>query len=181
MTQQVFILILLLGQEEFKALRTNYMRECDGFILVFDITSKKTWKEALIFFELMKMTKEKDIFPLVLVGNKQDLSSEREVSKKDIENFKFMNWDIPYYETSARQDINIEEIFNDVCREILKVEIKKKELVLTPKKSKNFTSIIKKIFSPIRKNEDEKKRKLEKYDEEEKENFYFSPRKKIKL
>jgi GTPase SAR1 family protein len=168
-------------------MRGNYIKDSDAIILVFDLTCRRTWRELISFMELGISIKEGE-FPFVLVGNKQDLGSEREVTKKDIENFKLTYWDVPYFETSAKQNSNVEEIFESVCREIIKKNKKeekykssyllspkkktpKKEVTrenedpITPKKKKSFGDMIKKLFSVTPK--ESKKRKIEEITEEE--------------
>jgi GTPase KRas len=65
------------GQEEYSAMREQYMRTGDGFLLVYSITSQASFDEIQVFHKLILRVKDKDVFPVVLVGNKADLESER--------------------------------------------------------------------------------------------------------
>ena len=59
--------------------------------------------------------KEADEFPIVLCGNKCDLEEERKVPKEEgMEKAK--EWDVPFFETSAKSRINIEEAFFELVR-----------------------------------------------------------------
>ena len=68
------------GQEEYSAMREQYMRSGEGFLLVYSITSRQSFEEIQQFQSLILRVKDKDYFPMILVGNKCDLEDEREVS-----------------------------------------------------------------------------------------------------
>lgn len=68
------------GQEEYSAMREQYMRTGEGFLLVYSITSRQSFEEILTFQQQILRVKDKDYFPMIVVGNKADLEGEREVS-----------------------------------------------------------------------------------------------------
>jgi small GTP-binding protein len=68
------------GQEEYSAMREQYMRTGEGFLLVYSITSRQSFEEILTFQQQILRVKDKDYFPMIVVGNKCDLEGEREVS-----------------------------------------------------------------------------------------------------
>ena len=68
------------GQEEYSAMREQYMRTGEGFLLVYSITSEQSFEEIKTFQQQILRVKDKDYFPIILVGNKADLETEREVS-----------------------------------------------------------------------------------------------------
>lgn len=70
------------GQEEYSAMREQYMRTGEGFLLVYAINSKQSFEEISLFQQQILRVKDKDYFPMVVVGNKCDLESEREVSRE---------------------------------------------------------------------------------------------------
>jgi small GTP-binding protein len=70
------------GQEEYSAMREQYMRTGEGFLLVYSITSKQSFDEITTFQQQILRVKDKDYFPMVVVGNKCDLEGEREVSRQ---------------------------------------------------------------------------------------------------
>jgi GTPase KRas protein len=61
-------------------MREQYMRTGEGFLLVYSITSRQSFEEILTFQQQILRVKDKDYFPMIVVGNKCDLESEREVS-----------------------------------------------------------------------------------------------------
>lgn len=68
------------GQEEYSAMREQYMRTGEGFLLVYSITSRQSFEEIMTFQQQILRVKDKDYFPIIVVGNKCDLESERQVS-----------------------------------------------------------------------------------------------------
>ncbi len=63
-------------------MREQYMRTGEGFLLVYSITSRQSFEEILTFQQQILRVKDKDYFPIIVVGNKCDLDSERQVSKQ---------------------------------------------------------------------------------------------------
>jgi small GTP-binding protein len=61
-------------------MREQYMRTGEGFLLVYSITSRQSFEEILTFQQQILRVKDKDYFPMIVVGNKADLEGEREVS-----------------------------------------------------------------------------------------------------
>lgn len=70
------------GQEEYSAMREQYMRTGEGFLLVYSITSRQSFEEITTFQQQILRVKDKDYFPMVVVGNKCDLEGEREVTRQ---------------------------------------------------------------------------------------------------
>jgi GTPase KRas len=68
------------GQEEYSAMREQYMRTGEGFLLVYSITSRQSFEEIMTFQQQILRVKDRDYFPIIVVGNKCDLENEREVS-----------------------------------------------------------------------------------------------------
>jgi small GTP-binding protein len=68
------------GQEEYSAMREQYMRTGEGFLLVYSITSRESFEEITTFQQQILRVKDKDYFPMVVVGNKSDLEHERKVT-----------------------------------------------------------------------------------------------------
>jgi len=68
------------GQEEYSAMREQYMRTGEGFLLVYSITSRNSFEEITAFHQQILRVKDKDYFPIIVVANKCDLEMERQVS-----------------------------------------------------------------------------------------------------
>eukprot|EP01084_Bolivina_argentea_P227113 383603_1 len=111
------------GQEEYAALQDQWIREGDGFLIVYAINSEESFDEAdMIRQKIIRILDEDpdstDI-PIVLVGNKCDLENERKVTTKQLEE-KEREWKCATFESSAKEKINIDEAFYQVVREIKK-------------------------------------------------------------
>merc|ERR1712071_194062 len=69
------------GTEQFTAMRDLYMKNGQGFVLVYSITAQSTFNDLQDLREQILRVKDTDDVPLVLVGNKRDLEDERVVGK----------------------------------------------------------------------------------------------------
>lgn len=81
-TDKYLFLYLVLdtaGQEEFSAMREQYMRSGEGFLLVFSLTDHASFSEISKFQKQILRVKDRDEFPMLLVGNKSDLDHQRRV------------------------------------------------------------------------------------------------------
>jgi GTPase KRas protein len=65
-------------------MREQYMRTGEGFLLVYSITSRASFEEVMAYQKTILRVKDKDFFPMILVGNKCDLGHERQVSIKGL-------------------------------------------------------------------------------------------------
>jgi len=107
------------GQEEYSAMRDQYMRTGQGFLCVYSITAKSTFDEITSFREQILRVKDKDKVPMILVGNKCDLEHERQVTTMEGQELA-RNFSCPFLETSAKSRVNVEESFYQLVREIRK-------------------------------------------------------------
>ncbi|KAH6996147.1 ras-like protein [Ilyonectria robusta] len=105
------------GQEEYSAMREQYMRTGEGFLLVYSITSRQSFEEITTFQQQILRVKDKDYFPMVVVGNKCDLENEREVTRQEGEALA-RSFGCKFIETSAKSRINVDKAFYDIVREI---------------------------------------------------------------
>lgn len=105
------------GQEEYSAMREQYMRTGEGFLLVYSITSRQSFEEIMTFQQQILRVKDKDYFPIILVGNKCDLEGERAVSKEEGAHLA-RQFGCKFIETSAKSRINVDNAFYDLVREI---------------------------------------------------------------
>ncbi|KAK4051856.1 RAS1 protein [Microbotryomycetes sp. JL201] len=107
------------GQEEYSAMREQYMRTGEGFLLVYSITSRNSFEEISTFHQQILRVKDKDFFPVILVANKCDLEYERQVSSQEGRDLA-KQFGCPFIETSAKQRLNVDEAFSTLVREIRK-------------------------------------------------------------
>ena len=67
------------GQEEFSAMREQYMRSGEGFLLVFSVADRSSFEEMAKYHRQILRVKDRDEFPMLMVGNKCDLKRQRAV------------------------------------------------------------------------------------------------------
>ncbi|KAI9597420.1 ras-related protein Rap-1b precursor [Syncephalis fuscata] len=108
------------GTEQFTALYDMYMKRGEGFLLVYAVTSKGSFEELAERREQILHVKgaadDRDV-PIVLIGNKTDISHEREVSTDEGRKLA-AEWRCPFLETSAKTADNVDEAFYALVREV---------------------------------------------------------------
>eukprot|EP01136_Pigoraptor_vietnamica_P029368 Opistho-1_new@87468 len=109
------------GQEEFASFRDTALDYGDGFLLVFSLDSVASWREAQELRSKILRVKDTDKVPMVVVGNKMDLVDKRVVQTADAKAYAD-SIGSPYFETSAKTGVNIDESFFEVVRQITKTK-----------------------------------------------------------
>ncbi|KAH9363843.1 hypothetical protein HPB48_020869 [Haemaphysalis longicornis] len=122
------------GTEQFTAMRDLYMKNGQGFVLVYSITAQSTFNDLQDLREQILRVKDMDDVPMILVGNKCDLEDERVVGKDQGANLARSFNNCAFLESSAKAKINVNEIFYDLVRQINRKNPEKKPN--TKKKSK---------------------------------------------
>eukprot|EP01027_Heterolobosea_sp_BB2_P022425 GEZU01033021.1.p1 GENE.GEZU01033021.1~~GEZU01033021.1.p1 ORF type:complete len:968 (+),score=243.56 GEZU01033021.1:73-2976(+) len=117
------------GQEEYSALRDQYYRTGDGFLIVYSVTDRRSLNEAAEIRENLLRVKDSDDVPIVLVANKTDLDYERTVTREEGESLA-RSWNAPFIETSAKLRTNVDEAFFQLVREIPRTGIDYKLVVV---------------------------------------------------
>ncbi|KAL9816859.1 Ras-related protein RABG3a [Arabidopsis thaliana] len=112
------------GQERFQSLGAAFYRGADCCALVYDVNvlrsfdNLETWHE-----EFLKQASPSDpkTFPFIVLGNKIDVDggSSRVVSDKKAADWCASNGNIPYFETSAKDDFNVDEAFLTIAKTAL--------------------------------------------------------------
>ncbi|KAJ6250093.1 ras-like protein rasb [Anaeramoeba flamelloides] len=105
------------GQEEYSAMRDSYMRSGEAFLIVYSVTDRNSFGEVAIFHEQITRVKDSDDVPIIIVGNKSDLENERRISKGEGQDLA-KTFGCPFFETSAKFRINVDESFFESVREI---------------------------------------------------------------
>uniref|UniRef100_A0A3P9KFA9 Uncharacterized protein n=1 Tax=Oryzias latipes TaxID=8090 RepID=A0A3P9KFA9_ORYLA len=111
------------GQEEYSAMRDQYMRTGEGFLCVFAINNTKSFEDIHQYREQIKRVKDSDDVPMVLVGNKCDLPV-RTVETRQAQELA-RSYGIPYIETSAKTRQGVEDAFYTLVREIRQHKLRK--------------------------------------------------------
>ncbi|KAG8812824.1 Ras- protein Rab-7, partial [Serendipita sp. 399] len=114
------------GQERFQSLGVAFYRGADCCVLVYDVNSAKSfetldsWRDE---FLIQANPQNAENFPFVVLGNKIDV----EENKRQVTQKRAMAWcqakgSIPYFETSAKEAINVEQAFQTIAKNALQQE-----------------------------------------------------------
>ena len=106
------------GQERFRGLAKNYFRGSNGFILVYDITNKKSFEKLKGWMNDAKEKMEPNS-KMIVIGNKKDCQENREVDLDILEDFAEKN-EVKTLEVSAKTNEGIDEIFNIMVQDLVK-------------------------------------------------------------
>jgi len=108
------------GQEEYSALRDQYMKTGQGFILAYTITTTSSFEAASkLRTHILRIKEDQQDIPIVLVGNKVDLSDERHVTTEQGRALA-EKFGAGFLEASAKTNTNVTEIFYELVRMINK-------------------------------------------------------------
>lgn len=114
---QVLEILDTAGTEQFASMRDLYIKNGQGFIIVYSVTSHQTFQDIKNMKEQIIRVKGTDRVPILLVGNKVDLEHLREVST--LEGMALAHqWSSPFLEASAKNRLNVNDIFVEVVREM---------------------------------------------------------------
>ncbi|XP_005151788.1 GTP-binding protein Rit2 [Melopsittacus undulatus] len=133
------------GQAEFTAMRDQYMRGGEGFIICYSITDRQSFQEAAEFKELIYRVRHTYDIPLVLVGNKIDLEEFRQVSTEEGMSLA-REYSCSFFETSAALRFYIDDVFHGLVR-----EIRRKEFSLVEKRIRRKDSLWQKLKGSLKK------------------------------
>ncbi|KAK1801175.1 hypothetical protein P4O66_022866 [Electrophorus voltai] len=98
------------GTEQFTAMRDLYMKNGQGFALVYSITAQSTFNDLQDLREQILRVKDTEDVPMILVGNKCDLEDERVVGKEQGQNLARQWNNCAFLESSAKSKINVNEV-----------------------------------------------------------------------
>lgn len=105
------------GQEKFNSITTAYYRSAKGAIIMYDVTRPITFRNIEKWYNLLQEHVRGDV-EVAIVGNKCDLRSDKKVDSKSGENLA-TELGCHYYESSAKDNVNIENVFMGVVHKIL--------------------------------------------------------------
>ena len=107
-------------------------KNCLGILLVYSINDKRSFEDLENWIKDINAQKIYDNIYLVLIGNKSDLEKERKIYFEEGEKFA-LKYNMEFFETSAKDNININESFNALIDEVIYIykdeffELKTKE------------------------------------------------------
>ncbi|KAL6084198.1 hypothetical protein STEG23_012497 [Scotinomys teguina] len=104
------------GLDEYEVLRDQGIRTGEGFLVVFSLKDIGTLEDVHCYREKIKVVKDSDVVPMVLVGNKCDVEVPTVVSHRAHDHA--LCYDCPYVKTSAATGHGVKEAFFELVREI---------------------------------------------------------------
>jgi small GTP-binding protein len=105
------------GTEQFASMRDLYIRNGQGFLLVFSLTSKQSFHDIKQIRDQILRVKNLDKIPIAIAANKYDNMAQREVTPDEISKLS-AEWKIPILETSAKLPRNVNDVFAEIVRQM---------------------------------------------------------------
>ena len=112
------------GQERFRNVISSYFKGAHGILLIYDITSKDSFKELENWLGEVEKKANSQVLK-ILIGNKCDLEDNREISKDEGEAFAMRNG-MQFMETSAKDNTNVNEAFEALAKIMVESNNKRK-------------------------------------------------------
>ncbi|XP_014093293.1 ras-related protein Rab-35 [Bactrocera oleae] len=128
------------GQERFRTITSTYYRGTHGVIIVYDVTNGESFANVRRWLD--EIQNNCDVVNKVLVGNKNDDPDRKVVITEDAQRFA-RQMDIELFETSAKDNINVEEMFLAITRQVLQHKLRnaqneqQKDSITLKKQAKN--------------------------------------------
>lgn len=112
------------GQEKYRAIGGRFYKEAHGILLVYDVSRKDTFDNLSRWANEVEEKSKKSV-KVMLVGNKNDLITAKEVSTEEGKQFS-QNKKYFFFETSAKTGDNVEEAFDilikEACADVIQQE-----------------------------------------------------------
>lgn len=124
------------GQERFRSLIPSYIRDSSVAVVVYDITSAKSFQQTRKWVDDVRGERGSDVI-IVLVGNKTDLNDKREVTTQQGEE-EAKKHNLMFIETSAKVGHNVKPLFKRIAQALPGMESEQNQ---TPNQSKSFCSV----------------------------------------
>jgi small GTP-binding protein len=126
------------GQEEFHSLRDQYIRNGEGFLIIYSVTSRSSFEEVNTLVNQILSAKEVTDYennpslanelPIIIVGNKCDLVKDRKVTTEEGSQLCQKYGGLKFFDTSAKTRQNVDESFLECGKQVIeKVKMKKKK------------------------------------------------------
>jgi Ras-related protein Rab-8A len=104
------------GQERFRTITTSYFRGAQGILLVYDVTDRNSFISIRNWVAQIQMHADVNVNK-ILIGNKCDCAEQRAISYAEGDSLA-TEYNISFYETSAKQDVNVEKSFITIATDV---------------------------------------------------------------
>ncbi len=112
------------GQEQFHSIASSYYRNAHGILLMYDISSAESFMHITKWINNISTHAESDVSRM-LIGNKCDVEDNMRVIDSDRGGLLSQELNMPFLETSAKENINVEEAFQIMTRMIMEATVDK--------------------------------------------------------
>ena len=124
------------GQERFRTVVSTYFRGAHGILLLYDVTNRDSFKNLESWLiEIEKNAKEKVL--KILIGNKCDLTDDREITSDEGKAFALRNG-MEFMETSAKMNTNVSEAFETLGKLMIEFNSKSNTTSQNNNQNKNL-------------------------------------------
>ncbi|KAF9163083.1 GTP-binding protein [Actinomortierella ambigua] len=106
------------GQERFRTITTAYYRGAMGILMIYDVTDERSFSNIRNWFSNIEQHASEGVNK-ILIGNKCDMAERKLISKEQGQALAD-EFGIKFLETSAKSNINVEEAFFSLARDIKK-------------------------------------------------------------
>ena len=107
------------GQDRFRTITKNYYKGMHGIILIYDVTDRRTFESIRNWVSIIREVATEKV-TIYLVANKIDMKENRKVEREEGEKLA-KELGLPFMEVSAKDGINVDEIFEDLVERIYKI------------------------------------------------------------
>ena len=120
------------GQERFKNIISSYYRGAHGILLIYDVTDKDSFRNLANWLIEIEKNANKNVLKVV-IGNKTDLENRRVITYNQGKEFAD-TYGLKFLETSAKKNLNVNEAFETLGRELMAATGDKKIVKQKPNK-----------------------------------------------
>ena len=126
------------GQDRFRAITKNYYKGANGIIIIYDVTNPQTYENVKIWISQIREEANPNVV-IYLAGNKIDVPDEERIVKTEDGQKIADEFNLPFFETSAKDGINVNEAFESLVEKIDEVYSKLEPPKIEVKKNKLYT------------------------------------------
>ena len=144
------------GNERYKPITSKYVVHSDGVIIMYDVTNRRSFEEALYWIN--EIRNYKDDIPVIIIGNRIDIENRRVILKNEGEELA-QQYNYHFYESSCKLKINIKEPIDDLVEIIYQKNKDSFQEIKLNKNKKNKNEVIKKEAKKEKKEKIEAKNK----------------------
>ncbi|KAA8910221.1 hypothetical protein TRICI_004239 [Trichomonascus ciferrii] len=106
------------GQDEFSIMNQKHLIGIHGYVLIYSIASRSSFDMIPIIRDKILNATGTETLPMVIVGNKTDLDeSQRQITFDEGQQMA-QGLGLPFVETSAKDDVNVDRAFESLIAEI---------------------------------------------------------------